>query len=416
MIPGPTTRGTVRALGLRANLAQFLLLVAVNAFVGAMVGLERTVLPLLAGDAFGVASRTATLSFILAFGLVKAPFNLVAGRLADRHGRKPVLLAGWIAGLAVPWLIIAAPSWSWIVAANMLLGLNQGLAWSATVIMKVDLVGPRRRGLAMGINEFAGYLAVGLAAFASGEIAAAFGLRPAPFYVGVGVAACGLALSALFVRETAGFVELETPDGDGPPDAGPGLRGVLARAGWSDRTLSTCSHAGLVNNLNDALAWGIFPLFFTLAGLSVAQVGLLVAIYPVTWGLAQLGTGALSDRTGRKPLITAGMLMQGVALIAIPFVASMAAWSATLVLLGIGTAFVYPTLLAAVADASHPAWRGSALGAYRLWRDGGYVVGALAAGAVADATSLGAAILAVGALTLATGAWVQIRLAETAGP
>jgi MFS family permease len=406
------------ALGLRANWYQFWLLVLVNAFVGAMVGLERTVLPLLAQVEFGLASKSAVLSFIATFGVVKALTNFFAGRLGDAYGRKRVLVAGWIFGLPVPFLVMWAPSWSWIVFANVLLGINQGLAWSTTVIMKIDLVGPRQRGLAMGINEFAGYLAVALAALGTGYLAQAYRLRPEPFYLGIACAAAGLALSLLFVRETRHHVALEAKHFPSLSDgAGDGAelttRGLLVRASWRDPALSSASHAGMVNNLNDGVAWGLFPLFFAAAGLDVARIGILSFVYPAVWGVLQLGTGALSDRWGRKRLITGGMLLQGGALAAIALVRGFWLWVGATALLGVGTAMVYPTLLAAVGDVAHPRWRASAVGVYRLWRDSGYAVGALLAGALADLFGMARAIGAVAVLTFASGLLVVVRMPET---
>jgi MFS family permease len=406
------------ALGLRANWRQFWLLVLVNAFVGAMVGLERTVLPLLAEAEFHLASKSAALAFIAGFGLVKAITNFFAGRLSDRYGRKRVLLAGWLVGLPVPFLVIWAPSWSWIVAANALLGLNQGLAWSTTVIMKIDLVGPRQRGLAMGLNEFAGYLAVALMALATGYLAQAYGLRPAPFYLGIGCTAAGLALTLLFVRETRHHVSLETRTHTGRSDQAsqrPELstRELLVRGSWGDPALATASHAGMVNNLNDGLAWGIFPLYFAAAGLDVAQIGVLSFAYPAAWGLLQLWTGAVSDHWGRKWLIAGGMVLQALALVAIVVVRDFLPWVGCAVLLGVGTAMVYPTLLACVGDVAHPRWRGSAVGVYRLWRDSGYVVGALLAGVLADLVGMRSAIGAVALLTFGAGVLVAVRMPET---
>jgi MFS family permease len=400
-------------LGLSENWHQFWLLVLVNSFVGAMVGLERTVLPLLAEREFGLASKSAALSFIATFGAVKALTNLVAGRLGDRFGRKRVLVAGWLFGLPVPLLVIWAPSWSWIVFANVLLGVNQGLAWSTTVIMKIDLVGPRQRGLAMGLNEFAGYLALALSAYMTGLIAGHFGLRPEPFYLGIALVAAGLALSQLAVRDTMAHARREAAERHSGRLVAPGTRELL-RASWKDPTLFSISQAGLVNNLNDGLAWGLFPIFFSIAGLSLHEVALLVAVYPAVWSVAQLLTGALSDRWGRKSLIVVGMLLQGVALVVTAVVRGFVPWLAAAALLGIGTAMVYPTLLAAIADVTHPAWRGSAVGVYRLWRDSGYVIGALAAGVIADAFSMVAAIVAIGVLTAVSGVLALARMPETA--
>jgi MFS family permease len=396
-------------LGLRANLAQFSLLVGVNALVGGMVGQERSLLSLVAVQEFGLAAVSAALTYIVAFGLTKAATNFLAGALADRFGRKPVLVGGWLVGLPVPLLIIWAPSWSWIVAANVLLGVNQGLCWSTTVVMKIDLAGPRRRGLAMGLNEAAGYLAVALTAYLTGLIAAEAGLRPEPFYLGLAYAGLGLGLSTLLVRETRGHAQLEAQ----PTDERLSTREVVVRTSFREPALSACSQAGLVNNLNDGLAWGLLPLLFTGGGLPIGQVGLLAALYPAVWGLGQLLTGPLSDRLGRKPLITAGMLVQAVALACTALAGSFPPWAASAILLGVGTAMVYPTLLAAVADVAHPGWRASAVGVYRLWRDAGFAVGALLAGLVADLAGLVAAVWVIAALTAASGLVVAVRMYET---
>jgi MFS family permease len=409
------------ALGLRANWSQFWLLVLINAFVGAMVGMERTVLPLLAESEFGLASRTAALSFIASFGLVKAAANVFAGRLSDAYGRKRVLVAGWMAALPVPFLVIWAPSWSWIVAANLLLGLSQGLAWSTTVTMKMDLVGPRQRGLGMGLNEFAGYLAVAFAALGTGYIAQAFGMRPEPFYLGIVCAAAGLALTLIFVRDTREHATLEAAALRGPASADASrvelsTARIFAEASWRHPALSSASQAGMVNNLNDGLAWGLFPLFFAAAGLSVAQIGVLSFTYPAVWGVLQLWTGALSDRIGRKWLIASGMLLQGVALAAIALLRDFWPWVVSATLLGAGTAMVYPTLLASVADVAHPAWRATAVGFYRLWRDSGYVAGALLAGVIADRFGMAWSIGAVALLTIGAGLLVIVRMPETLRP
>ena len=403
-------------LGLRVNLAQFSLLVGVNALVGGMVGQERTVLPLLAERVFGLEAFTATLTFIVAFGVVKAITNFFAGTLADRIGRKPVLVAGWIIGLPVPLLIMWAPAWGWIVFANMLLGVNQGLTWSTTVIMKIDLVGPKRRGLAMGLNEAAGYGAVAVTALATGFIAQHAGLRPEPFFLGVAFAGLGLGLSAVFVRETHAHVRHEAATHVTTDEAmhhGLSTREVFTITSFKDRALSACSQAGLVNNLNDGMAWGLFPLFFARAGLSVAAIGTLAALYPAVWGIGQLVTGALSDRLGRKWLIAAGMWLQAGAIALIAATRGFAPWAAGAIVLGAGTAMVYPTLLAAIGDVAHPTWRASSVGVYRLWRDAGFAVGALLAGLVADALGIAAAIWAVAALTAASGFVVAVRMYET---
>jgi MFS family permease len=410
-------------LGLRPNLAQFLLLVAVNALVGGMLGQERTVLPLLATEEFALRAYTAALTYILAFGLAKAVTNYVAGTWSDRFGRKPVLVAGWLVAVPVPVMLILAPSWGWVVAANVLLGVSQGLTWSTTVIMKIDLVGPGRRGFAMGLNEAAGYGAVAVTALATGYLAEAYGLRPAPFLLGVAFAALGLGLSTFAVRETRDHAHLEaathTPRGDGRHDH---LHGGLSDAEVALQTslrepaLSSASQAGMVNNLNDGLAWGLFPVLFATAGLSVGEIGVLAALYPAVWGVGQLVTGGLSDRWGRKGLIVAGMLLQAVALAMVAGVGSFPLWAVAAVLLGAGTAMVYPTLLAAVGDVAHPAWRARAVGVYRLWRDGGFAVGALLAGLVADAYGLRVAVWVVAAVTAASGLVVAARMYETHAP
>ena len=401
-------------LGLGANWQQFTLLVVINAFVGGMVGLERAVLPLLAEHDFLLTSRTAVLSFIVTFGVTKALANLFAGRMSDRIGRQKILVAGWIVGLPVPVLIMLAPSWGWIVAANILLGINQGLCWSTTVIMKIDLVGPARRGLAMGLNEFAGYLAVSLAALASGYLAATYALRPQPFYLGVVFAVAGLVLSVWFVRDSRGHARAEAkqlPSTAGTPQ--PSFGHIFSLVSWKDRALFSASQAGLVNNLNDGMAWGLFPLYFAAAGLAVEQVGLLAAIYPGVWGLTQLGTGALSDRFGRKGMIVGGMWLQAAGIVLVLLGSSFRAWAAAMALLGLGTALVYPTLLAAISDVAHPDWRASAVGVYRLWRDGGYAIGALIAGIVADLLGVPWAIAGIAALTFASGFVVLTRMYET---
>ncbi|HSL00805.1 MAG TPA: MFS transporter [Rubrobacteraceae bacterium] len=402
-------------LGLRANWEQFTLLVVVNAFVGAMVGLERSVLPLLAEEDFGLASRTAILSFLVSFGLVKAGTNYFAGRLSDRIGRKPVLLLGWLAALPVPVMIIFAPSWGWVVAANVLLGVNQGLAWSTTVIKKIDLVGPERRGLAMGLNEAAGYVAVSLAALAAGYLAASYGVRPAPFLPGVGFAVLGLLLTLFFVRETQDHARLEASQTTTPDDS-PGGGRVFVRTSFTDRNLSSVSQAGLVNNLNDGMAWGLLPLFFAASGLPIERIGVLAAVYPGVWGLGQLATGWMSDHLGRKWMIVCGMWLQAAGILLISLTGTFALWLAGSILMGLGTALAYPTLLAAVGDAAHPAWRASAVGVYRLWRDLGYAAGALLAGVLADLFGFAPAIAAIGALTAASGLVVAARMREKRRP
>jgi len=399
-------------LGLRANLAQFTLLVAVNALVGAMVGQERTILPLMAEEIFGLAALTASLTFIVAFGITKALTNLAAGALCDRYGRKPVLIAGWLVGLPVPLLLMWAPDWGWVIAANVLLGVNQGLTWSTTVIMKIDLVGPSRRGLAMGFNEAAGYLAVAGAALTTGWLAAEHGMRPVPFLVGVAVAAVGLGLSAVAVHETHHHVRHEAALHNGGADERSSWD-VFALTSVRERALSAASQAGLVNNLNDGLAWGLFPILFATSGLSLDRIGILIAIYPAVWGLGQTVTGGLSDRYGRKWLIVAGMLVQAAGLGLVAAGDGFSTWAVASVLMGVGTAMVYPTLLAVLGDVAHPTWRARSVGVYRLWRDAGYAVGALIAGVTADALGLRAAVWLVAALTAISGIVVAVRMYET---
>jgi MFS family permease len=394
------TPGRPVSLGLAPNWRQFALLVAINAFVGGMAGLERSVLPLLAEDEFGVESATAVLAFIAAFGVTKALANLVAGRLSERFSRRRVLIAGWLLAVPVPLMIIAAPAWWWIVAANLLLGLNQGLAWSMTVNMKMDLAGPSQRGLALGLNEAGGYLAVAAAAFLSGAIAEQYGLRPEPFYLGIIFAAAGLALSVLFVRDTASHVEAEI---GGRGASALGLRQAFARATWKDRHLFGISQAGFATNLNDALAWGIFPIFFASQGLSLRRIGVLAALYPLIWGAGQLGTGWLSDILGRRPLIVGGMALQAVAIWLVVALDTYGGWIIAVSLLGAGTAMVYPTLIAAIGDAVQPEERATTVGVYRFWRDTGAMAGALIAGVVTDAISVKWTMHTVAAITLASG-------------
>lgn len=415
-----TASAAMLRLGLRANLAQFSLLVVVNALVGGMLGQERTVLPLLAERTFHLTAYTAALTYILAFGITKAATNYFAGTFSDRYGRKPVLMAGWLIAIPVPLLLIWAPHWGWIVAANVLLGINQGLTWSTTVIMKIDLAGPERRGLAMGLNEASGYLAVAVTALATGYLAARYGLRPAPFLLGLSYAVIGLGLSTLLVRETREHARLEarthTARADGRHDhlqAELSTRQVFVQTSVREPALSAASQAGLVNNLNDGLAWGLFPILFATTGMSVTRIGVLAALYPAVWGFGQLLTGPLSDRIGRKHLISTGMLVQAGALALVAYASSFTPWALAAVLLGVGTAMVYPTLLAVVGDVAHPAWRARSIGVYRLWRDGGFAVGALLAGIVADLFGLRAAIAVIAVITAASGLVVAIRMYET---
>ncbi|WP_082310068.1 MFS transporter [Nonomuraea sp. SBT364] len=405
-------------LGLRENWLQFTLLVVVNVCVGGLVGLERTTVPLIGTDIFGLTSDLAVFSFIIAFGLTKAATNLAAGALTARFTRKQLLLAGWLVGTPVPFMLAWGPSWWWIVAANVLLGLNQGLAWSMTVNMKIDLVGPARRGLATGLNEAAGYTAVGVTALLTGYLATAYGLRPAPELIGVVFVATGLAL-ALIVRDTAAHVALELAQHPEPlPEGGnTGPAATFVRTSWRERSLRGASQAGLVNNLNDGLTWGVFPLLFTDYGLGLAAVGLIKGLYPILWGLGQIPTGHLADRIGRKPLIVYGMLVQAggfvlaLALLERPLLAGIL----SAVALGLGTAMVYPALIASVSDHAHPAWRANALGTYRFWRDIGYAAGALVAGVLADALGLEATVVAAAVLTAASGLLAARWITEPRG-
>ena len=410
-------------LGLRANAAQFALLVAVNALVGGMVGQQQTVLPLLAEDEFGLTGYTFIFTYVAAFGITKAAANWFAGTFSDRYGRKPVLLVGWLFAVPVPVMLILAPNWGWVVAANVLLGINQGLTWSTTVVMKIDLVGPRQRGLAMGLNEAAGYGAVAVTSLVAGYLAGQYGLRPAPFLLGLFYVALALVLSGVFVRETRGHAEVEaalhTPRADGLHDhlhAGLTDRQIWAQTSLTEPALSSASQAGLVNNLNFGLSWGLFPLLFATADLPVSQIALLFALYPGVWGAGQLITGALSDRIGRKRLVTAGMAIQAAALALIAASDGFAGWATGTVLLGGGTAMVYPTLLAVIGDVAHPAWRGRAVGVYRVWRDLGYAVGAVLGGIVADLVGLHAAVWVAAAISAGSAVVVAVRMYETHRP
>jgi MFS family permease len=404
---------TTLRLGLRENLGQFSLLVLVNAFVGAMVGLERSILPAVAEQEFHIAARTAILSFIVVFGIAKALANYAAGRLSDQFGRKRVLVAGWCVAAPVPFMLMWASAWEWVVAANVLLGVSQGLTWSTTVIMKIDLVGPKQRGLAMGLNEFSGYLAVAGSALATGWLAARYGLRPEPFSLGIVYVVAGGLLSWRLVRETRHHVQHEARLQPQSAAEGPSQADVFKRTSLTDPNLSSVSQAGLVNNLNDGMAWGLFPLVFAAAGLSLERIGILAALYPAVWGVAQIFTGALSDRLGRKWFIAAGMWVQAVGIGLTALAGGIWGFASGAILLGLGTAMVYPTLLAAIGDVAHPSWRASAVGVYRLWRDLGYAVGALLAGLVADRFGLSAAAWLVAGLTFLSGVIAATRMNET---
>ena len=416
ILPGFGAPQSEVTLGLLDNWRQFALLVTLNLFVGGMVGLERSILPGLAEAEFGITSKTAAISFIATFGLAKAVSNLFAGNLSQRFTRRRILIVGWLFGLPVPLVLIWAPTWGWVIGANVLLGINQGLAWSMTVNMKMDLVGPRWRGVALGFNEAAGYLSLAAAAFLTGVIAQNYGLRPEPFYLGIGLAASGLAISTLLVRDTASYLALESA---GLPPAAPvprSFRSSFADTTWRKPYLFGITQAGLVKNLNDGVAWGIFPLYFASQGLDLERIGTLVAIYPLVWGTLQLATGWASDLVGRKPLIVAGMILQGVAISLTGGLDTFGAWIGAMSLLGLGTALVYPTLLAAIGDAVPPGERATALGVYRFWRDSGFIVGALLAGSMADLFGFGVAIQAVAALTVASGVVAYLTVKGRPGP
>jgi MFS family permease len=411
-------------LGLRENWLQVSLLILTVGFVGSLVGLERTVVPLIGEQEFGLVSKTAIVSFIISFGVVKALCNFFAGRLSESWGRKRVLVLGWIIGLPVPLIIIYANRWFWFDIANVLLGINQALTWSMTVNMKIDLMGPKRRGLAVGLNEFGGYFSVGIMAWLTGEIAARYSLRPEPFYLGIGIAVAGLFVSVFFVQETieyaryeAGIHAAQSNLGSGTPgpqnNEKPSMKEIFSLTTWRERALSSCSQAGLVTNLNDGMSWGIYPIFFSSYGLGVAAIGVIKAVYPAVWGLMQPIIGPLSDRIGRKRLIVGGMMVQAFGIWLTVLLPTYEWWIAAAVLQGVGTAMVYPTLIAAVSDVAHPQWRASSLGVYRLWRDLGYAVGALLAGLIADFFGMGAAIHVVAAVTMLSGLVAAFRMYET---
>jgi MFS family permease len=416
--------------GLRQNLGQFVILIVVNAFVGSMVGLEQTVVPLIGKDVFGIQSNVIILSFIASFGLVKALLNLYAGALAERWGRKRVLIVGWLFGIPVPFILLFAPDWNWIIFANVLLGVNQGLAWSMTVNMKIDLVGKEKRGLALGLNEFAGYLSVAVVGFATGYLASVYGLKPFPFYIGIAFAVLGTLLSWIVVRDTKQFILLETKSHDDDGNNNPNhkesgrltksnsqrelsFKQVFTLTSWQNRTLLSVSQAGLVNNLVFGVSWGLFTLYFASFSLNVNDIGFLKALHPAVWGILQLGTGALSDKVGRKSLIYTGMIVQAAGIWIVLFANSMLGWIIGMSLLGVGTAFVYPTLLAAISDVAHPKWRATSLGVYRFWRDLGFVFGAIGIGFLADLFGASLAINSVAWIALVSGVFVFVFMRET---
>jgi MFS family permease len=405
--------------GLRQNLGQFVILIVVNAFVGGMVGLEQTVVPLIGREAFGIESDAIILSFIASFGLVKAILNLYAGSLAEKWGRKKVLTLGWLFGIPVPFILLFAPNWNWIIFANVLLGVNQALAWSMTVNMKIDLVGKERRGLALGLNEFAGYIAVAAVGFVTGYIASIYGLKPYPFYLGIGFAVIGVLLSMIVVRDTKKFMLLETQNhlkntgNSNSKDGNLSFRQVFARTSWQNRILLSVSQAGLVNNLVFGVSWGLFTLYFASFGLGVNEIGFLKSLHPAVWGVLQLLTGSFSDRIGRKVPIYSGMLIQAAGIWVILFSSSTFGWIAGMSLLGIGTALVYPTLLAAISDTANPKWRATSLGVYRFWRDLGFVFGAIGIGFLADLFGINLAIQSVAWIALGSGIFVLLIMRET---
>lgn len=392
-------------LGLKENWKQFTLLVVINGFVGGMVGLERSILPQIAEQEFAIAARTAILSFIVVFGITKAITNYYTGTLANRFGRKNLLVTGWIVGLPVPFMLMFAPDWNWIIAANVLLGINQGLTWSSTVVMKIDLVGEKKRGLAMGINESAGYISVALVAFLTGWIAGEYGLRPYPFVIGIVLVILGLLLSILFIKDTRQHVDLETTTSSIPR-----LKNIFRETTWTNKNLGSVTQAGLINNLNDGMAWGIFPILLATKGFSLPQIGIVTAIYPAVWGIGQLVTGKLSDILCKKDLLYTGMMLQAIALVALLWAQSMFHFIALSSLLGWGTAMVYPTFLASIAENTHPLDRAKSIGIFRLWRDLGYAIGAILTGIIADLISINASILFIGILTLGSSLIIQNRM------
>lgn len=415
---GGNDKGVTIKQGLRQNLGQFVILIIVNAFVGAMIGLEQTVVPLIGKNEFGIESNAIILSFIASFGLVKAILNLYAGTLAEKWGRKRVLVAGWLFGIPVPFILLSAPDWNWIILANILLGVNQALSWSMTVNMKIDLVGRERRGLALGLNEFAGYLSVAVVGFVTGYLASVYGLKPFPFYIGIGFAVIGTILSAIIVRDTKQFMLLETQshqkqEGESNSDDKLSFRQVFVQTSWKNRTLLSVSQAGLVNNLVFGVSWGLFTLYFASFNLNVSDIGFLKALHPAVWGVLQLVTGSLSDKIGRKVLIYTGMIVQAIGIWTVLFSGSTLGWIAGMSLLGVGTALVYPTLLAAISDIAHPKWRATSLGVYRFWRDLGFVFGAIGVGFLADLLGITTAIQSVAWIALASGVFVFLVMRET---
>ena len=392
-------------LGLKENWRQFTLLVIINAFVGGMIGLERSILPRIAEVEFHIAARTAILSFIIVFGIVKALTNYFTGALANKIGRKNLLTIGWLFAIPVPFILMYAPNWNWIVAANILLGINQGLTWSSTVVMKIDLVGEKQRGFAMGLNEFAGYLAVAIVAFLTGWIASNYGLRPYPFYIGIALAFLGFFGSWLFVKDTKHHIAHETTTSKVPK-----LKNIFWETTWKNKNLGSVTQAGLINNLNDGMAWGIFPILLASKGFSIGEIGIITAVYPAVWGIGQLFTGKMADYFCKKDLLFLGMLIQGIALLILIYAETMIHFVILSSVLGIGTAMVYPTFLATVAENTHPTDRANSLGVFRLWRDMGYAIGAILTGIIADTLGISASILVIGLLTIGSAGVIFYRM------
>ena len=397
-------------LGLKENWKQFTLLVIINAFVGGMVGLERSILPRIADVEFHIAAKTAILSFIIVFGIVKAITNYYTGALANKFGSKKLLVAGWIIGIPIPFILMFAPSWNWIITANVLLGINQGLSWSSTVVMKIDLVGEKQRGFAMGLNEFAGYIAVALIAFLTGWIASEYGIRPYPFYIGIGLVFLGLISSIFFIKDTKHHIAKETTTNTIPK-----LKNIFWDTTWKNKNLGSVTQAGLINNLNDGMAWGIFPILLATKGFTFAQIGIITAVYPAVWGISQLFTGRMADKFCKKDMLYTGMFIQAIALIALVWANTMLHYVILSSILGWGTAMVYPTFLATVAENTNPQDRAKSIGIFRLWRDLGYAIGAILTGIIADVISINAAILFIALLTLASALIIRYRMKCTTG-
>ena len=392
-------------LGLKENWKQFTLLVIINAFVGGMVGLERSILPQIAEKEFAIAARTAILSIIIVFGIVKAITNYYTGTLANKFGRKKMLVIGWIIGIPIPFILMFAPSWSWIINANVLLGINQGLTWSSTVVMKIDLVGEKQRGFAMGLNEFAGYIAVAAVAFLTGWIASKFGIRPYPFYIGIGLVFLGLLGSVFFIKDTKQHVVKESINNTIPL-----LKNIFWDTTWKNKNLGSVTQAGLINNLNDGMAWGIFPILLATKGFSIVEIGIVTAIYPAVWGIGQLFTGKMADNLCKKDMLYVGMFLQAIALIVLVWANTMFHFIILSSILGWGTAMVYPTFLATVAENTNPQDRAKSIGIFRLWRDLGYAIGAILTGIIADLISINASIIFIGLLTLTSAFIIRYRM------